>query len=82
MKKLYTSPIASEDERGYEVTLYELTEEEWYYFTNFSEHDFEEYFGLYSEDGCVIPGAIYHTYEFHIVSLHHLIIVHRLALNI
>ena len=82
MKKLYTSPYAGEDETVYSVTLYELTRDEWYDFSDFSQQGFEDYFGLHSDEGCIEPGAEYHTYSFHLIGIYHLVIIHRASLNV
>lgn len=82
MKKLYTSPYIGQDETGYSVTLYELTEDEWYELSDFTQEEFEDYFDLHSEYGYVAPGAQYDRYYFHIIGIYHLAITHRISLNV
>ena len=64
MKKIFESELRGEGESAQKVYVYEFTsEEEYWHFCNLSFNDKCWYCGV-SEEGCVIPGALYHRYEF------------------
>ena len=64
MKKIFESNWRSEDESAQKIHVYEFTsEEEFWKFERLSFNEKCEYCGV-SEDTCVMPGALYHTYMF------------------
>lgn len=72
MKKIYESPLNGWDESAERIRIYELenVDEFWeLYDMTFEEKC--EYFNVFDQTGYfVAPGALYHTYEFHITRKH------------
>lgn len=90
MTKIYESPFCGWDERAEAIAVYELDEGEYekiseeYYDENYCR-DYERLLadmGLHSEDGCVMPGALYTRYYVESLTVHHLVISRVDALNV
>ncbi len=66
MKKVFTSELVGFDERGEQITIYELESEEERAELDDMQHDkLCELFNVYDDFG-VMPGAIYHRYSFEV----------------
>ncbi len=64
MKKIFESDWRGEDESAQKIHVYEFTsEDEFWEFEKLSFNEKCEYCGV-SEENCVMPGALYHTYMF------------------
>lgn len=72
MKKIYESPLNGWDESAERLHVYALeSEEEYWDLKEMSHVEKCEYFDVCDDSGYyVAPGAIYHTYAFHIHSNH------------
>lgn len=89
MTKIYESPFCGWDERAEAIAVYELDEGEYEKISAeyWREHsyDYERLLndmGLYSDDGCVMPGARYTRYYVESLTVHHLVISRVDALNV
>lgn len=83
MKKIYESSLNGWDESAERIYIYEFenVNEFWeLYDMTFEEKC--EYFGVFDQTGYfVVPGALYHTYEFHITRKH-AIVTETIAYNV
>lgn len=68
MKKIFESELVGFDESAEQVTVYELeSEEERQELDEMQHSELCELFNVYDDFGyCVLPGAIYHHYDFDI----------------
>lgn len=83
MKMIYESPLNGWNESAERVYLYALEDDEEYW--EFSEMTFKEkcdYFRVFDQTGhFVMPGAMYHTYEFNLTS-NHIMMIETVAYNV
>lgn len=81
MKHIYTSPLCGWDESADRVYVYELENDE--EVLDFEEMSFEEKCELFGvkEEYDVMPGALYHRYDFHCTGSH-IIMTEVVACNV
>ena len=71
MKKIYETPLNGWDESAERLHIYAIeSREEWWELEEMKFGDLCRYFDV-CEPGCeVIPGSIYHTYNFEVTEKH------------
>lgn len=83
MKKIYESPLNGYGESAERIYVYALeNDDEYYHLSDMTHEEKCEYFGVFDQsDYLVHPGAIYHTYAFHLHS-HHVIMREYVGYNV
>lgn len=83
MKKIYESPLNGCNESAERIHVYALeSDDELWEIEEMSHEDRCNYFDVFDETGChVLPGAVYHTYEFNITK-NHIIVTETVAFNV
>ena len=84
MRKIYESTFNGYDESASKVHVYALDNyEEYCAFENMTHNERCDYFDVFDDSGSfgVMPGALYHTYDFD-CSLNHIIMHENIAYNV
>ena len=83
MKKIYESPLSGWSESAERIHVYAIENDEEYWKLQDMTHEEKcEYFDVCNQSGCYIaPGALYHTYSFHVHS-NHVVIREYVAYNV
>lgn len=83
MKKIFESPLNGWDESAECVHVYALeSDKEFWEIKEMSHEDRCDYFDVFDETGChVLPGNVYHTYEFD-VTTKHVVVYETVAFNV
>ena len=84
MEKLYESELFGENESASRIVLYRLSDTETYdELSEMSHSELCEFFNVFDESGYeVMPGALYHTYEFTLIPYTAIVMVETLAYNV
>ena len=82
MKKIFESKLFGDNDSAERVHVYQIENHEYWQLYSMSHEEKCYECGVFDESGYeVVPGAVYHTYEFEL-SVHHLIMIETLALNV
>lgn len=84
MKLLYTSPLCGFDESAERIYVYEFeNEDEFWELNDMTFEEKCELFGVYEEpDYAILPGGVYHRYDFHLLSDCHMVVSEISAVNV
>lgn len=83
MKKIYESKLNGWDESAERISVYALENDDEYWDLNRMTFDEKcEYFNVYEEPGyAVIPGGLYHRYDF-VLSQNHITVIENISYNV
>ena len=83
MKKIFESPLNGWDEAAERIYVYALeNDNELWAFANMTHDERCEYFNVFDQsDYEVMPGAMYHTYEFK-HTCNHVMMIETVACNV
>ena len=83
MKKIFESELNGWNESAERIHIYVLeNDDEYWEFEDMTHKEKCEYFNVFDETGyAVLPGATYHTYDFH-STVNHIVMIETIALNV
>ena len=81
---IHESDYFGDNEQASKISLYRINDIETYYELDDMSHDeLCEYFNVFDDDGYfVMPGALYHTYHFQLLSYIAIAVIETAAYNV